>query len=74
MNQNSVAIRYNGDNERIHAKGAEEFGGLWLGANHAVITKVGNRIDISDQAAKELIALVILHTLYSARRASPQTL
>lgn len=74
MPQHTLAIRYKGDSERIHAKGAEEFHGLWLSANHAVIAKIGGRLDISDQAAKELIALVILHTLYSARRASPQTL
>lgn len=54
--------------EEMMTKGAEEFGGLWLGSHNAVtqiISKLG--VDYTTPEIKAVMAATVLHTLYKAR-------
>ena len=53
--------------EKIHQRGAKEFGLVWLTANREVTNWIYKFVDIADPAVKQLISLTILRVLYRLR-------
>lgn len=61
-----VSVRYDATGElfeKLHSQGAAKFGAMWLDVNSSIVEHLGQFIDVSDPAVKQLLTAAAMRAL-----------